>query len=101
MLIFLIEQNNQYFSKNKRKTSTLRPSCGSHQDRSVAQTECPLSLTPGQWVFLTHPHTVLYLHLYLCLCLCLCFCHLCEQHGVLVVDIVVSHSMVQHPRLVS
>ena len=99
MLTFLIEQKNQYFSKNKRKTLTLRPSCGSHQDMSVAQTECPLSLTPGQWVFLTHPHTVLYLHLYLCLCLC--FCHLCEQHGVLVVDIVVSHSMVQHPRLVS
>ena len=101
MLIFLIEQKNQYFSKNERKTLTLRPSCGSHQDMSVAQTECPLSLTPGQWLFLTHPHIVLYLHLYLCLCLCLCFCHLCEQHGVLVVDIVVSHSMVQHPRLVS
>ena len=50
MLIFLIEQKNQYFSKNERKTLTLRPSCGSHQDRSVAQTECPLSLTPGQWV---------------------------------------------------
>ena len=99
MLIFLIEQKNQYFSKNKRKTLTLRPSCGSHQDRSVAQTECPLSLTPGQWSFLTYHHTVLYLYLYLCLCLC--FCHLCEQHGVLVVDIVVSHSMVQHPRLVS
>ena len=51
-----------------------------------------LDVRPLQSLHITHDHCCDDDHL---------LDHLCEKHGVLVVNIVISHPMVQHPSLVS